>query len=242
MKPLEALLLLTAILQALPLSLLLLIHLSFKIPKSLSEVYPSLYVSSFSAPQPLPTRVFSVVHGNLGNTANSRQEHSAPPVWCFHPCSCLVCHRVYLLRWELSSPGSVVFCLQNTNLGKVSDLAEPKGWQRCTLWFTLPPTPWSQPWSSRISGLFLSGVWKLLIEPGAGVVTSPQRMANLRVHHKTDSNVWFFHLPLCNADILFGSWVSLEEKNVLNYFNEVCWNFNNKIRFISLFPNLFKYI
>lgn len=54
------------------------------------------------------------------------------------------------------------------------------------------------------------------------VVTSPQRMANLRVHHKTDSNVWFFHLPLCNADILFGSWVSLEEKNVLNYFNEVC--------------------
>lgn len=31
----------------------------------------------------------------------------------------------------MRSPGSVGFCLQNADLGKVSDLAEPQGWQRC---------------------------------------------------------------------------------------------------------------
>lgn len=46
----------------------------------------------------------------------------------------------------------------------------------------------------------------------AGEPTSPQRLAKLREGHKTGSNVWFFHLPLRNADVLFGSWVSLEKK------------------------------
>lgn len=129
MKPVQAVLLLTAMLQVLPLSLLLFIHLSFKISKkSPSEAYPSLSLSSFSALQPLPTRVFSVFLGNFGNAANSRQEHSAQPLWCFHPSSCLVCRGVCLLGWNLRSPGSAVFCLQNTNLGKVSlPWQRPKG-------------------------------------------------------------------------------------------------------------------
>lgn len=104
LKPVQILLLRTALLQALPLFLLLFTQLSLKIPHmSPAAVYTSLSLSFFSAPKTLPTRASSVVHGDCRNIANPRQAYTAQPLWHFHDVhvACLGFHCMCLLGCKL---------------------------------------------------------------------------------------------------------------------------------------------
>lgn len=135
----------------------------------------------------------------------------------------------------LGSLGSIEFCLENVNSGKLFNLAGPDVWQKCTLWFAaslclLPPVP---AFELKSSWTFV--IWDMAAAPRT---RSQEALIPTETGKSSAADAVvirvLYRLPLHTSNILLRSRVRLE-KNVLNDFNEVCWkNLNNK-RFILLF-------
>lgn len=125
------------------------------------------------------------------------------------------------------SPGSIEFCLENAILGKVFYLAESDVWQRYILWFAVSLHLLPHSLGSRALGLSWSGFGGYPWNQGSGNPHPHGEGQSLEDAVNLVVTCGLYHLRLCNTDILFGSRVTLE-KNVLNDFNEVWWNVNNK--------------
>ena len=139
-----------------------------------------------------------------------------------HPYRCLGFHCICLLGCKL---GVIWF---NWILSGKSEfrtslcLAEPDVWQRCTLWFAVSLCLLSHSLGAQellgFRGLRYGGCpWG----QGSGNPHPHGDCQSTEGAAKLVVTCGLYHLPLRNADILFGSWIRLE-KNVLNGFNEVC--------------------